>query len=483
MLKKIWTSLADLTLEQAWQKHRAVLWTVVLAGVIMVSFAGNMNRGLLETTEGRYAECAREMIETGNFLEPTLDYAPHWTKPPMAYWAMALGMAAAGPGEAGARLGNAAAFLCTGLLTAWLAWRLWGQLAGLAALAVYATSVLPVLGGTFLSTDMLLTLWETLAVCCYLLWAQSDRNSKALLAAMWAAFGLAFLTKGPPGLLPLLAIVPWHVWRFRDARLFNPWGLILFAVLGLGWFGYIMWRHPDLFSYFVQKEVVARVASDDFHRNPEWYKPLVIYAPVLFLGPVHWVWLAKSPKAAWLALPREQRIFLGLWLVLPLVVFCVAKSRLPLYVLPLSIPTTLFLARALAGRSETLRVRTAGAVFAATVLILILARVGLGLFPMPQNMRQLHEAADKTGEGQLVALMKEKAYGLQFYVQGKTTWLGADGGNRGEALNEFLDRASGKFRLVAKERDRTMIEEALRSRGMTGNVHDAGGWLVVTFER
>ncbi len=483
MLKQTWRALDGLTVDECWQRHRNLMWAAVLTGLFLVSFAGNMNRGLLETTEGRYAECAREMLETGNFLEPSLDYTPHWTKPPMAYWSMAAGMVLAGASEPGARMGNAVAFVCTGLLTAWLAWRLWGQLAGMAALAVYATSVLPVLGGTFLSTDMLLTFWETLAVACYLLWANSPRTSRTLLAVMWAVFGLAFLTKGPPGLLPLLAIIPWHVWRFRDGRLFHPGGLALFALLGLGWFGFIIWKHPDLLSYYVREEFVGRVATDAFNRNPQWYKPLVIYGPVLFLGQIHWAWLAQSPKKAWLALPRELRSFLGLWAGLPLIVFCVAKSRLPLYVLPLSIPLTLFIAHGLAQHREKLRLRTAAAIFAGAILVTAGARAILGIVPMHQNMRQLHAGVTDAGSGQIVALVKEKAYGLQFYADGKVAWLGPEGGKRADALDTFLDNASGRYRLVARMKDKALVEDVFRSHEVSPSVHDLKDWIVLSFEK
>ena len=91
--------------------HRLILWFLAAFLAVCAAFMGNMNRGLMETTEGRYAECAREMVETGNYLEPTLNYAPHWTKPPMAYWSMAAGIKILGNTEAGVRLASGLAFL------------------------------------------------------------------------------------------------------------------------------------------------------------------------------------------------------------------------------------------------------------------------------------------------------------------------------------------------------------------------------------
>jgi 4-amino-4-deoxy-L-arabinose transferase-like glycosyltransferase len=130
-----------------------------------------------------------------------------------------------------------------------MAGRLWDRRSAYIAAMVCATSFLPVAGATFLSTDMLLVLWETLAVAGYLSWALKERNRPAaFLWVMWIGFGLAFLTKGPPGMLPLTAIIPWHIWRFRNAAIFHPVGLILFDALAFSWYGFILWRHPDLTS-------------------------------------------------------------------------------------------------------------------------------------------------------------------------------------------------------------------------------------------
>ena len=61
-------------------------------------------RSLNEPDEGRYAEVAREMLETGNWLVPHFWYAPHLDKPPLAYWAVAASMSAFGQNEWAVRL-------------------------------------------------------------------------------------------------------------------------------------------------------------------------------------------------------------------------------------------------------------------------------------------------------------------------------------------------------------------------------------------
>ena len=60
---------------------------------------------LMDSTESRYAEIARKMLETGNWLTPQFDYGvPFWGKPPLSTWLSAAAMAVLGVGEFAARL-------------------------------------------------------------------------------------------------------------------------------------------------------------------------------------------------------------------------------------------------------------------------------------------------------------------------------------------------------------------------------------------
>jgi 4-amino-4-deoxy-L-arabinose transferase len=103
-----------------------VRWTLLLTilAVLALGFLGT--RGLWEPDEGRYVEVAREMLLSGNYLIPTLNQVPHFTKPPLTYWAIAAGLRVAGWNEWGARLYLALAFVATAWVTAWLGERVWG---------------------------------------------------------------------------------------------------------------------------------------------------------------------------------------------------------------------------------------------------------------------------------------------------------------------------------------------------------------------
>src|SRR5262245_53016857 len=61
------------------------------------------SRGLVEPDEGRYAEIAREILATGDWLVPTLNGFAHLQKPPMTYWLTAASFKMFGLGEWAAR--------------------------------------------------------------------------------------------------------------------------------------------------------------------------------------------------------------------------------------------------------------------------------------------------------------------------------------------------------------------------------------------
>ncbi|MCB1566872.1 MAG: glycosyltransferase, partial [Xanthomonadales bacterium] len=114
---------------------------------------------------------------------------------------------------------------------------------------------------------------------------------------MWVGFGLAFLTKGPPALLPWLAIAALELFgnRRRGLPLFALEGPLLFGVLAFGWFALVTVEQPALLNYFLGQEVAKRIAGDGFGRNSQWYGWLLVYAPTVLLGSLPWTWrLLKS---------------------------------------------------------------------------------------------------------------------------------------------------------------------------------------------
>ena len=332
--------------------RRPALWVALIAVCLSLLFLGH--RGTWDPDEGRYTNVGLNMLDSGDWLNPRRnEEIGHWTKPPMTYWAIASSVAVFGTNPWAARLPGALAYL----LCVWLVWRMARRLApgseATAALA-YATMLLPIGASQYITTDFILTALSTVAMHGFVEARFGTSHRRAWIATVWIGFALAFLTKGPPTLLPLLAVLAFDLalpGRQRP-RVFG-WSALLFPVIALPWYLAVVRENPGLLQHFLGAEVIARVASDDFSRHGEWYGFLVVYVPTLLLGTLPWTpallrWCRRLPAdvRAWWGMPSERAsgapwLLLLLWVALPLLVFCIARSRMPLYLLPLFAPLAL----------------------------------------------------------------------------------------------------------------------------------------------
>ena len=337
-------------------------WIAALALVLALLLPGL--RGIWDADEGRYTNVALQMVDSGDWLSPhRSEHTGHWTKPPLTYWAIAASVEVFGRNPWAARLPGSLAYL----LCAWLAFRIARRLApgseGVAALA-FATMLVPVGAAHYITTDFLLAAVEALAMWGFVEARFGERrHARRWLALMWAGFGLAFLTKGPPGLLPLLAVFAFDALTpatqadgSRRPRALQWWGPLLLLAVALPWYLAVVLRTPGLLDYFLGAEVVDRIASDDFDRHGGWLGWLKVYGPTLLLGTLPWTgalwrWLRAMPArvSAWRTPAGRDGdragLLLALWVLLPLLVFCLAQSRMPLYLLPLFVPLAVIVAR------------------------------------------------------------------------------------------------------------------------------------------
>lgn len=423
--------------------NRINSYAAVLAVACLVGFLFQGAHGLLESTEGRYAEAAREMLETGNWLVPQLDYQPHWTKPPLTYWAIMGGMAVFGENEWGVRFYNAVAFVALVWVVTRIGERLWDRHTGLLAGLFYATAPYAVYAASSVHTDILLSLWEACIVLAY--WeartAPTPRRAAGWVGAFWVFMGLAFLTKGPPGLLTPAAVVAYECytrWLGRArVRLMRAGWIAVFLAIGGAWFGIVIWRTPGLLAYFVDDEVVGRVFTAHFDRNPHWYAPLYVYGVplTLGLGPIVLVWLAAAKRYGkglrWPAIRdyvgrHEHGAFLLVWLILPLAVLSLSQSRLPLYILPMFPAVVLATARLLTVAFARPGLdRRVWMVAAAMAVVLVGAKGALEYMPIAADMWPLYGFTQGMAGHDTTFLCYEstRLYGLQFYRHGQLTRL------------------------------------------------------------
>jgi 4-amino-4-deoxy-L-arabinose transferase-like glycosyltransferase len=475
-------------------------FVLILALLAYASFGQGM-RGLWQPDEGRYTCVALNMLDSGDWLHPRLSRdLPHFTKPPLTYWALAASFKVFGRHEWAARLPYTLAFAGTVLLILALGPRLAPRRPRLAAL-IYASSPLVYLAANTVTTDTLLAFWETLAMYAFVeWWHRNDAgNRRKWLWLMWTALGLAFMTKGPPGLLPLCPMLAF-VWMGRDRRLlyrmFPLAGLALFMATGLTWYLVVIVSDPSLLGYFAGEEVLGRVATGQHHRNDQWYGAFLIYIPTLLLGALPWIVpLFKEWREAfrqrrfglkfseWRSKPES--LLLLLWFWLPLLVFFLARSRLPLYVLPLFAPLSLLLARQYEGVALWRGHRRW--LIAGWVALLLSTRVAGGLATHHKDSRALAEAIRSQTKGisrEILFVKAKPYYGLKFYLDAEVRRVKAAMRQEIQIVEEsFAETQAGRLFVV----NRDDLDKLLRADPPPGCVWRQRGdydeWLFYVIEQ
>ena len=415
-------------------------WLIALLCVMAFAFQGT--RGLWEPDEGRYSAGGVHMAQDGDWLVPTLDgVTPHLTKPPVTYWALAASFKLLGYNEWAARLPSALAYIGTGLFLFGLGRRLCPRKPWVPSV-VWALSFAPVIAANVVSTDPLLVLFETAAMYAFVeAQARAADDARKWYLGMWLAWGLAFMTKGPPGLLPLIAMTVMFAIhdRARLRALYPLVGVLLFLVVGFGWFAIIVAQQPDRLGYFLGYEVYDRVFTSAHDRNSQWYGAFEVYLPVLLAGTLPWLVVAiiaaGGPANAWQSLRTRVRerdpqwLLLAYWLLVPLTVFFLARSRLQLYVLPLFVPLALMMARPLS-RWGGLEGRRGAILIGSTAAVLLALKAAVAYWPSNRDAndlsKQLREVLAAHAADEIVFVGMRPFYGLILYLPQQVDGLEID---------------------------------------------------------
>ncbi len=310
--------------------------------------------GLWEPDEARYAEIAREMLASRNFIVPHLNYVPYIEKPPLLYWLTTISMGLMGVNEFAARFVNAFAALFGVAATCFFAARTFDARRAIVAGAVLTTSAIYALMAQVLTTDMLLTALMTVALYAFFLhWRDGGRWCWLAYVAM----GLAALTKGPVGVaIPLFvtAIFLWREGELRGAihRFHAIPGLLLTAAIAAPWFAAITIREPGFFDFYFIGEHLRRF----FDANYSHDQPIYYYVPIIIGGLVPWTFAV--PFIPWRRLtPNPARRFCLIAGGTVFALFSLSSAKLVPYILPAIPPLAIVIADGLVtlidGRTTT----------------------------------------------------------------------------------------------------------------------------------
>jgi 4-amino-4-deoxy-L-arabinose transferase-like glycosyltransferase len=321
---------------------RKVLYLAALLAFAMVWFGNLEYRDLVDPDEGRYAEIAREMAASGDWLTPRLNGLKYFEKPPLQYWATAALYSIFGVDEWVARLWPALAGLAGIALTFFAGRRLFGpRVAALGALIL--TGMLHyVIFAHILTLDMTVTLFLTLTILAVAI-AQSDeaaeRERRRWMLVAWAAMAGAVLSKGLIGIVLPVGALAVYIAVQRDwsllKRLHAGTGTALLLALAAPWFVIVSIRNPEFARFFFWHEHVERFLLPGHHRPGAWWYFLAIG----LAGALPWSALLLAGIPRWWAADRPRRFhparLLVVWVALVTLFFSASSSKLPGYILPI----------------------------------------------------------------------------------------------------------------------------------------------------
>ncbi|MEK6302492.1 MAG: glycosyltransferase family 39 protein [Acidobacteriota bacterium] len=323
---------------------------------------------LWDSNEAFYAETPREMIESGDYINPTFNYQPRFNKPPLSYWVVAGLYKLFGVSESVERLAIALAALVMIATAYGLGRCAFSREAGLLAAIGLAASPRFLMFSRRIMIDVYLAMFMALALLLFMLAERHPERRRFYLAAMYASIGLGILTKGPvAALLPGLAVLIYlAVYRKLKeiSRLMLPMGVAIVALIVLPWYLAVYLQHGvGYIASFILRDNLSRYAQQAWGpgRGPLFYVGVIagdFFPWSLFLAPALWFEIrrrlgrrqgskdetapaaqinSKAPaQSATTEVAQDRHVaLLIIWIAVIVVFFSFSRSKEDLYILPI----------------------------------------------------------------------------------------------------------------------------------------------------
>ncbi len=324
-------------------KLKTVGWFVV-CGVLILSAASAswmLSAKTLDAHECFVSVAAREMLESGDWVLPTLNGQPRINKTPLCYWLVAgLAKITGRVDEFAARAPSAVfAFLSAVavlyFVNRWLSFRI-----AVISTGVWVTSLSYIRCSHCARPDMALAFFTTVCLMSFYsaVTAHGRRRQVIYMLVFWVCLGLGNLAKGPAPLayvfVPMLLYVAIHRQWKMPAKLLPVVGPVIVMVIVLPWplaiahgmnWDITIWKREffdRLFGGYAQGRFpIYYYLGMMFMYITPWF----VFLPMALAAPFYSVWEEKRPVMK----------FLWLWFVADLVFLTINGGKRQHYILPL----------------------------------------------------------------------------------------------------------------------------------------------------
>lgn len=349
----------------AMAKDRKSLAILTAVGCFLF-FLANGNIPMTDPVESNYAQTAKEMLLSGDYVSPRIFGNFWYDKPAFFYWELIAAFKVFGMNDFAARF-FPAVFGILGLwMTYFFARKLYGSKSALMSGLILSTSLgYWILSKTVITDMTLFVFFDGVLVFFYLAYS-GKRKSLYYLCYVFA--GLAVLTKGPIGiLLPGLIVTIFLMARrsFSEVLRMRPLGFLLFFLVAASWYYPMYLIHGRAFTdTFLGVHNVLRATVSEHPMWDVWWYYSVLFFIIFF----PWAFVTLVPKLREIirerVLPRldEKELFLLIWAVTIHVFYQNMATKYSTYTMPAMMPVSILAARYLGARMRTFCVTFIGAV-------------------------------------------------------------------------------------------------------------------------
>ena len=327
------------------QKSYAIIFWVM----ILIRGIFNYEIPLTDNTEARYAEIARIMSETQNWITLQIDYGiPFWAKPPLSTWASALSISIFGNHEFFVRL----PFLMLAIILVFSLGHHKNKssryLPGIILLSLPEFY----LHAGVVSTDMFLSF--SIALIMLSFWEAIKTKTKSYWGYLFfVGLALGLLSKGPIALfLSLPPILIWSIISKNIKKAFKtaPWllGIIMTLLISIPWYYLVELRSPGFLNYFIVGEHFERFFNSDWQGDKYGFakqQPFGIIWGFFIIFTLPWfILLVKILIKKWSEIKKDYwALFLLIWMLWTPLFFTFSRSLIHPYILPSMVPLALFI--------------------------------------------------------------------------------------------------------------------------------------------
>ena len=444
-----------------------------VAVLLLILWRGFLNAvvPLMDKTEARYAEIARIMAETNDYITPQIDYGvPFWAKPPLSTWLSALSFDVFGVTEFTARL----PYLLLSILMIFLI----GKYAKRENLPFFLPGFIALTIPEFLIHAGVVSTDTSLAFCVALVmlsfWEAMHHPEKTIWKYLiFVGFGLGLLAKGP--IIFILTLPPIFMWTlisksFKKVFKTFPYflGILIMALIAIPWYYLAEQKTSGFIDYFIVGEHFSRFFDSSWSGDKYGFpkqQPLGMIWIFLLLFALPWIQvvIGKLWKNRTEFFSNKWILFLSAWLIWTPLFFTVSKSLIHPYILPVLIPIALLTVHFWKDIKQKTTIITISLIVPiATILV-----YGFGLI---NNNMETYANSDKyfiqdsCKKDIQIYHHKTKSYSSQFYSKGKVKSI------KSEELDRILKSDIPFYLIISKKNSKKVaVDSKLNSRLIANN--------------